>query len=130
MRTARQATCDARRLWRLCLVHGRPDASRVRDVVDALVETKRSGAQRVLTQFLRLVRLDVARRSVCIDTAAPLEADDRAAVEAAVAQRYGTAMDTAFSVDPRLIGGMRLTVGSDVYDGSIRARLAALDARF
>ena len=102
----------------------------MRDVVDGLVETKRSGAQGVLTQFLRLLRLDAARRSVCIDTAAPLEDVDRAAVEIAVAQRYGTAMDTAFTVDPWLIGGMRLTVGSDVYDGSIRARLAALDARF
>ena len=130
MHTARQARRDATRLWRMCLVHGRPDASRVRDVVDGLVETKRIGAQRVLAHFLRLLRLDVARRSVRIDTAAPLDADDRAAIEATLADRYGTAMDTTFAVDPRLIGGMRLMVGSDVYDGSIRARLAALDARF
>jgi F0F1-type ATP synthase delta subunit len=34
-----------------------------------------------------------------------------------------------FAVDPALIGGLRIQVGSDVYDGSIRARLATLDAR-
>jgi F-type H+-transporting ATPase subunit delta len=102
----------------------------VRDIVDGLVETKRTGAQRVLAHFLRLLRLDTARRSARIDSAAPLDADDRAAVEVTLADRYGTAIDTTFAVDPRLIGGMRLTVGSDVYDGSIRGRLAALDARF
>ena len=130
MHTARQARRDATRLWRLCLVHGRPDATRVRDVVDGLVETQHSGARGVLAHFQRLLRLDAARRSVRVDTAAPLDAGDRAAVEVTLADRYGTAMDTTFAVDPRLIGGMRLTVGSDVYDGSIRARLAALDARF
>jgi F-type H+-transporting ATPase subunit delta len=114
----------------LCLVHGRPDATRVRDVVDGLGETQRAGARGVLTHFLRLLRLDAARQSVRVDTAAPLDAGDRAAVEVTLAHRYGTAIDTTFVVDPRLIGGMRLTVGSDVYDGSIRARLAALDAQF
>jgi F-type H+-transporting ATPase subunit delta len=102
----------------------------VRDVVEGLVETEHSGARAVLAHFLRLLRLDAARRSVRVDTAAPLDAGDRAAVEATLADRYGAAIDTTFGVDPRLIGGMRLTVGSDVYDGSIRARLVALEARF
>jgi F-type H+-transporting ATPase subunit delta len=35
----------------------------------------------------------------------------------------------AFIVTPALLGGMRIKVGSDVYDGSVRARLAALEAR-
>ena len=34
-----------------------------------------------------------------------------------------------FVPNPELIGGMRVTVGSDVYDGSIRNQLAALEAR-
>jgi F0F1-type ATP synthase delta subunit len=29
-----------------------------------------------------------------------------------------------------LIGGMRIQVGSDVYDGSVLARLAAFEKRF
>jgi F0F1-type ATP synthase delta subunit len=35
-----------------------------------------------------------------------------------------------FTVEPALIGGMRVTIGSDVYDGSVRGRLEALAARF
>jgi len=44
--------------------------------------------------------------------------------------RYGTRVETVFAVDPTLIGGMRVRVGGDVYDGSIQGRLAAIDTRF
>jgi F-type H+-transporting ATPase subunit delta len=37
-------------------------------------------------------------------------------------------LDTAFAENPELIGGMRIQIGSDVYDGSVRARLKALEA--
>ena len=35
-----------------------------------------------------------------------------------------------FAQNPALIGGMRIKVGSDVYDGSVQARLAALQESF
>jgi len=36
----------------------------------------------------------------------------------------------AFSQNPSLIGGLRVQVGSDVFDGSVQARLADLEASF
>ena len=130
MTIARRARQDATRLWRLCLVNGRPDAGRARNVVDGLAETRRTGASVVLAHFLRLVRLDAARWAARVDTAAPLEPAERTAVQAMLVDRYGTRVETVFTVDPALIGGMRVRVGGDVYDGSIQGRLAAIDARF
>jgi F-type H+-transporting ATPase subunit delta len=46
-----------------------------------------------------------------------------------VTHRYGGGFKTLFSENPALIGGMRIKVGSDVYDGSLRTKLAALAAR-
>jgi F-type H+-transporting ATPase subunit delta len=37
---------------------------------------------------------------------------------------------TTFNVDPSLIGGLRITAGTDVYDGSVRARLDAVEQSF
>jgi F-type H+-transporting ATPase subunit delta len=130
MRTARHAKRDATRLWRLCLVNGRADPSRVRLVVDRLVGA--GGARNALTvsHVVRLLRLEEAKWSARVETAAPLEDAVRRNIEEGLATRYGSAMETTFVVDPAVVGGMRLTVGSDVYDGSIRARLAALEARF
>ena len=130
MHTARKARKDATRLWRFCLVNGRSDPARVRTIVDGLLETTRTGAPAVLAHFLRLVRLDAARWSARVATAVPLDAAGRAVVEATLAERYGSGIEATFAVDPALIGGMRLSVGSDVYDGSVRARLDALDRRF
>ena len=54
----------------------------------------------------------------------------RADLQAGLARVYGPGLNTAFTHSPELIGGMRIQVGSDVYDGSVRGRLAALAARF
>ena len=58
-------------------------------------------------------------------------ADDAARQRRAAAARthYGARLnDLVRATNPALIGGMRITVGSDVYDGSVRGRLAALDS--
>jgi F-type H+-transporting ATPase subunit delta len=43
---------------------------------------------------------------------------------------YGPAIQTEFSLNPALIGGMRIKVGSDVYDGSVQSQLATLEKSF
>jgi F-type H+-transporting ATPase subunit delta len=54
----------------------------------------------------------------------------RATLEAGIARVYGPGIVTAFAEDPALIGGVRVTVGSDVYDGTVRGALAALETNF
>ena len=129
MLTTKQAERDAKRLLRLCLVNGRLDEARVRQVVDRVIASGRPGGLSVLSRFQRLVRLDRARHSADVDSAAPLPADVRAAIEAAI-RTLGPDVTTTFTENPALIGGVRVKVGSDVYDGSIQGRLAALDSRF
>ena len=43
---------------------------------------------------------------------------------------YGLGITTVFSIKPALIGGMRIQVGSDVYDGSVRRSLEQLKRSF
>ena len=130
MRKARQTRRDAKQLWRLCLVNGSLDESRARLVVERVIESRHTGKSAILSHFLRLLRLDRARHAAQVASAAPLDADTRAAVEEGLARRYGRAIATTFVVDPTLIAGMRLKVGSDVYDGSVKGGLAALEGRF
>ena len=130
MRTARQIRRDATQLWRLCLVNGSLDENRARLVVEQVIESRHAGRQAILSHFLRLLRLDRALHAAQVASAAPLDAETRAAVEGGLTRRYGRAMATTFVVDPTLIAGMRLKVGSDVYDGSVKGGLASLEARF
>ena len=119
----------ARRLFRLCRVDGRLDAARVRMVVRRLAGSGRRGTTAILGELLRLVRLDRDARRAVVESATALPDDLRIEVERGLARVYGQGLDTSFEINPRLIGGMRIRVGSDVYDTSVRARLAALEAR-
>ena len=127
MKINRRAKRDARQLFRLCLVNGVLDENRVRHVVQRVVAAGRGGGPAILSQFGRLVRLDLARHTATIESATHLPADLQAAIEAGLTRRYGPGLTTAFAHRPALIGGMRIQVGSDVYDGSVRAGLAALE---
>ena len=129
MKANRKITRSARRLFRLCLVNGVLDEARTREVARRVALSGRRGARAILSNVLRLVRLDLARRVAMVESAAPLPDDVRDSVAAGLAHTYGAGVTTTFSVNPALVGGMRIKVGSDVYDGSVRARLAALEAR-
>jgi F-type H+-transporting ATPase subunit delta len=83
----------------------------------------------VLTEFLRLVRLDRNRSTAVVESAVPLPDSLRDQVQADLARVYGQTVRTSFTQNPALLGGMRIRVGSDVYDGSVRGRLDALAAR-
>jgi F-type H+-transporting ATPase subunit delta len=130
MKTARQVKRDAQELWRACLADGVLDEARARLVVDRIVQSQHAGTLPVLKHFLRLLRLDHAGRTAAVSSAAPLEPAVRAEIERGLARLRDRPLVTTFVVDPALIGGLRVQVGSDVYDGSVRAGLTALESAF
>jgi F-type H+-transporting ATPase subunit delta len=129
MKTTRKISRSARRLFRLCLVNGGLDETRTRDVARRIATSGRRGSRPMLSAFVRLVRLDLSRREALVESATELPFDVQETVSAGLKGLYGPEVKARFAVDPALVGGMRVKVGSDVYDGSVRARLAALEAR-
>jgi F-type H+-transporting ATPase subunit delta len=51
-------------------------------------------------------------------------------IQANLTRLYGAGLNFSFAQNTALIGGLRIKVGSDVYDGSVQARLAALAESF
>jgi F-type H+-transporting ATPase subunit delta len=129
MTSNRRVKRAARQLFRLCLRDGTIDAERVRLVASRLAASSRRGALPVLTSFQRLVRLETGRHTAVVESATPLADSVRARIAEGLARTYGPELDTAFRDNPTLIAGVRIKVASDVYDGSVRARLNALEAR-
>jgi F-type H+-transporting ATPase subunit delta len=74
----------------------------------------------------RLVELTAAKRDrevAYVTVAKPL--DDRAEerLTAKLSEIYGRQVSLKVNVDPRVIGGVSVRVGSDLYDGTILRRL-------
>jgi F-type H+-transporting ATPase subunit delta len=130
MRTTKRARRAARRLYRLCFVKGGLDEERVRLVARRLARSRRLAALPILAAFHRLVRLDVDRHTAHIESATPLADPLRDTIAQRLAERYGPRVNLSFQDDPALIGGIRIRIASHVYDGTIRARLNALSARY
>jgi len=130
MRTTRRARREARRLYRACVVGGLLDEGRVRQVAERVAGARRRGSLPILAHFQRLVSLDRVRHQAVVESATPLPPDLQKSVESGVARAYGPGVSTSFADNPALIGGMRVKVGSDVYDGSVRSALVALAERF
>jgi F-type H+-transporting ATPase subunit delta len=127
MKTIRQTKREAKRLLRLCRVNGLLEENRVRRVVQTILDGKRRGGLALVSHFLHLVKLDYRRHTAEVRSATPLPADVQADIRAGLVRRYGPGVGAWFTEDPALIGGVRIQVGSDVYDGSVRARLTALE---
>lgn len=64
-----------------------------------------------------------------IESAFELSAAQVDEIKGILAKRVGKKIETTVSVDPELIGGVRMIVGDDVIDASVRGKLAALSAR-
>jgi F-type H+-transporting ATPase subunit delta len=130
MKINKQAKREAKQLFRFCLVNGLLDENRVRNVVQHVVAAGRRDCPAILSHFRRLVKLEIAQRTATVESAVPLPADLQTSIESGLARRYGPGLMAVFGHRPALIGGMRIQVGSDVYDGSVLAGLAALEQSF
>lgn len=127
MKISKQARRDAKDLFRATQVNGVLDESKARQVVDEVLATKPRSYLAILTHFQRLVKLDLDCRNARIESVIPLDETQQATVKATLNKRYGNGLTFTFALNPSLIGGMRIKVGSDVYDGSIQTRLAQLE---
>jgi F-type H+-transporting ATPase subunit delta len=130
MKISKQARRDGKTLFNTCRVNGVLDENRVRQTVSAVIAGKPRGFVGILSHFQRLVKLDIERRTARVESAAPVSDALQQSVRANLAQRYGQGLSVTFAVNPSLIGGLRVKVASDVYDGSVKARLDELESSF
>ncbi len=130
MKISKQALRDARQLFRSCHVNGLLDESRVRQVLSLLVAQKPRGYVGILSRLHRLVKLDVERRAANVESAAPLDTGLQADLTNRLKTIYGAGVSISFTQNPVLLGGLRIQVGSDLYDGSVKTRLEKLEQSF
>ena len=130
MKISKQTRREAKGLFRACLANGLLDENRVRQTVQQVIAQKPRGYVGILSHFHRLVKLDIARRTAKVESAIPLAPPLQSGVQGRLGQIYGPGLSVSFAQDAALIGGMRIQVGSDVYDGSIQARLDSLSEKF
>jgi F-type H+-transporting ATPase subunit delta len=116
----------SKELLRASFRDGQLDSGRIASLVKSLIEKKPRNYIKVLDAFKRLLRLEVEKRTATIETATELSPDAGQQIVENLKRRYGNDLASRFVVNPELLGGMRIRVGSDVWDSSVRNRLHRL----
>jgi len=130
MKITKQSRRDAKQLFRSTFVNGLMDEAKVRLAVQKVLELKPRGFLAILEHLKRLIKLEQDRRAAKVESAVTLSPDQQSGVSASLQRIYGHGLNIAFTVNPALVGGLRVRVGSDVYDGSVAARLQSLEEAF
>jgi F-type H+-transporting ATPase subunit delta len=130
MKTTKRSRREAKQLFLCCRQEGVLNDECVRQVVKKVIDQKPRGYFAILTHFERLVRLEIDRRTARVESSTALPADQQQSIQANLARKHGQGLTVEFTQNPALIGGVRIKVGSNVVDGTIRSRLDSLEASF
>ena len=126
MKISQKAKAQAKRLFRRCFRDGFLDEGRVRETVDQLIQQRPRDLLPILVAFYQYVRLEWQRHVARITSAVPLPKEEQDRILQILERRYGRLLGSQFEVDPAVIAGLRIQVGSEVIDGTVRGRLEEL----
>jgi F-type H+-transporting ATPase subunit delta len=97
--------------------------------LQTVIDNGRLGAlPEIARQFHELVNADSGVSDAVVESAFPIEAAQLGEVVAALEKRFGRKLNASVRLQPELIGGIRVTVGDEVLDTSVKARLEQMRA--
>lgn len=117
------SSVDGRKALARSLLEGKARPATVR-LVELAVEG--FGGRNFATGLTKLVELAAERREreiAYVTVAAPLPEADEQRLADRLAEIYGRAVELKITVEPRVLGGMKVKIGYDQYDGTVLRRL-------
>lgn len=97
---------------------------KVANLLRTVIENGRLAAlPEIAAQFQALVNASSGVSDATVYSAFPIEGTQLAEVVAALEKRFARKLNATVEIDPELIGGIRVVVGDEVLDTSVKARL-------
>lgn len=127
MKLSKEARQGAKALYRCCVSNSGVDARRVTAVLKEVADKKPAHSAQILHEFHRLIRLELDKQTAHVETALKANPQTRAGLESSIRAKFGAHVDVLFSETPELISGVRVRLGSDVWDANVRERLKDLE---
>ena len=117
----------SREMLRASFTDRQLDRGKIESIVQSLINKRPRNYLDTLKLYRRLLRLEIEKRHAKIESATQLAPDAAVAIIDRLKRKFGAELTSEFIVDPTLLGGVRVRVGSDVWDGTLRSRLQRLE---
>jgi len=129
MKLTRQHQRNARLLWQSVSVNGAPDANRIREAVQTIRQTEGRSAEAVLRCFMKRLEIYIRANQVGVVSADRLSVQQQEQLSGLFRGTEAAKAGINFSVDPSVLGGLRIEKGYQVTDMTIVRQLEVLQGK-
>jgi F-type H+-transporting ATPase subunit delta len=130
MKINKEIRRHSRAMLRASFTDGELDRGKIASLVQSLIEKKPRNYIDILRNYKRLLQLEIQKRHATIESAEELRPEVKARIIDNLKRKYGNDLTAEFAVKPELLGGVRVRVGSDVWDSTVQNRLQRLAQQF
>jgi F-type H+-transporting ATPase subunit delta len=118
----------AKQLFKLSLVNGAVSAEQVAGVLGWIEKHSPRHPVALLKHYHHYIAAELAKSQAVVEHAGPVTDAALKLIESAMTQKYQRPVSARAQPNPALLAGLRVRVGSDVYESSVAGQLAALSA--
>ncbi|MBL9216294.1 MAG: F0F1 ATP synthase subunit delta [Opitutaceae bacterium] len=118
----------AKQLFKLSLVNGRVSPEQVAGVLGYIEKSAPRHPLALLKLYHRAIAAELAKAQAVVEHAGAISDAALRLIEDAMTRKYRRPVTATARANPRLIAGLRVRVGSDVYESTVAAQLATLSS--
>ena len=118
----------ARQLFKLSIVDGVVSADRVTGVLGYFEKLQPAHPLAVLKAYQRFVAIELAKSQAVVEHAGVVSDSILQTIAASMTKKYGRTVTVSTRANPKLLAGLRVRVGDDVYESSVSGQLNVLAA--
>lgn len=126
MKVSKASREFATRVFRMCTENGTLNEDKLSKSIAFLSANKPGDYVGILNALKKLVRLDLDKRTVHVESAKELTTEEGDRIKASLTKKHGDNLVFSFSVNPDLIGGLKVRIGSQIYDGTVLSKINRL----
>ena len=126
MAADKQTKLLAKQLFKLSVVNGVVSPEQVAGVLGWVEKTSPRRPVALLKAYHHRIAVELAKSRAEVEHAGPVTDATLKQIEAAMTRKYSRAITASAKPNPKLLAGLRVRVGSDVYESSVAGQLAKL----
>lgn len=128
MRADKKTKALAKQLFRLSVVNGAVAPDQVAGVLGWIEKHSPRHVLTLLKLYRGYITTELAKSRAIVEHAGPVTDATLKMIEGAMTQKYRRVVTATAKPAPKLLAGLRVRVGSDVYESSVAGQLATLSS--
>ncbi len=126
MAADKQTKLLAKQLFKLSVVNGVVSPEQVAGVLGWVEKHSPRRPVALLKAYHHRIAIELAKSRAEVEHAGPINDTTLQSIEAAMTKKYQRPVTASAKANPALLAGLRIRVGSDVYESSVAGQLANL----